>query len=137
MNRLKEKFRRFMYGRYGADEFSKALMIAMIVCAVLTWFTNGLLETVLNYMVWGLLFYSYFRMFSKNHGKRWAENQKYLSLKNSILGRVNREKNYAKQRKTHRIYSCPGCSQKIRVPKGKGKIEISCPKCRTKFIKRS
>ncbi len=134
---MREKFQRFMYGRYGSDEFSKALLITMLVCAVLTWFTNGILDTVLSLAMWGLLIYSYVRMFSRNHPKRWAENQKYLSFKNSILGRINREKNYAQQRKTHKIYSCPGCKQKIRVPKGKGKIEISCPKCRTKFIKRT
>ena len=134
---MREKLQRFMYGRYGSDELSKAMLIAMLVCAVLTWFTNGGLDTVLSVAMWALLIYSYVRMFSKNHGKRWAENQKYLSFKNRILGRINKEKNYAQQRKTHRIYSCPGCKQKIRVPKGKGRIEISCPKCKTKFIKRS
>ena len=126
-----------MQGRYGSDELTKALLVGMIVCAVLSWFTKGILNTAVGLAMWGLLIYSYYRMFSRNHTKRWAENQKYLSFKNSILGRINREKNYASQRKTHRIYSCPGCKQKIRVPKGKGKIEISCPKCRTKFIKRS
>ena len=137
MNKLKEKLYRFMYGRYGSDELSKVLLITMLVCAVLTWFTSGIVDTVLSMAMWILLIYSYYRMFSRNHTKRWAENQKYLSFKNSIVGRLNREKNYAQQRKTHRIYACPGCKQKIRVPKGKGKIEISCPKCRTKFIKRS
>jgi len=134
---MRERFQRFMQGRYGADELSRVMLIVMVVCAVLTWFTNGLLDTILSLAMWGLLIFSYVRMFSRNHAKRWAENQKYLSFKNSILGRINREKNYAQQRKTHRIYSCPGCRQKIRVPKGKGKIEISCPKCKTKFIKRS
>ena len=134
---MREKLQRFMYGRYGSDELSKAMLITMLVCAVLTWFTNGFLDTLLSFAMWTLLIYSYVRMFSRNHAKRWAENQKYLSFKNRILERINREKNYAQQRKTHRIYSCPGCKQKIRVPKGKGKIEISCPKCRTKFIKRT
>lgn len=135
--RLKEKLYRFMQGRYGSDELNKAMLIAMVVCAVLTWFTGGIVDTILSIAMWAFLIYSYVRMFSRNHSKRWAENQKYLSFKNSILGRINREKNYANQRKTHRIYSCPGCKQKIRVPKGKGKIEISCPKCRTKFIKKT
>jgi len=134
---MRERFQRFMQGRYGADELSRVMLIVMVVCAVLTWFTNGLLDTILSLAMWGLLIFSYVRMFSRNHAKRWAENQKYLSFKNRILGDVNRQKNYAQQRKTHKIYSCPGCKQKIRVPKGKGKIEISCPKCRTKFIKRT
>lgn len=134
---MRERFQRFMQGRYGADELSRVMLIVMVVCAVLTWFTNGLLDTILSLAMWALLIISYVRMFSRNHAKRWAENQKYLSFKNRILGDVNRQKNYAQQRKTHKIYSCPGCKQKIRVPKGKGKIEISCPKCRTKFIKRT
>lgn len=134
---MRERFQRFMQGRYGADELSRVMLIVMVVCAVLTWFTNGLLDTILSLAMWVLLIISYVRMFSRNHAKRWAENQKYLSFKNRILGDVKRQKNYAQQRKTHKIYSCPGCKQKIRVPKGKGKIEISCPKCRTKFIKRT
>ena len=134
---MREKLYRFMYGRYGSDELSKAMLIAMVVCAVLTWFTGGIVDRILTGAMWVLLFYSYYRMFSKNHAKRWAENQKYLSFKNRILGRINRQKNYTQQKKTHRIYACPGCKQKIRVPKGKGKIQISCPKCKTKFIKRT
>lgn len=134
---MKERLRRFMQGRYGADELSRAMIVGTLICFVLTWFTKGLLYTVLYTVGVVLIIWSYVRMFSRNHTKRWAENQKYLSMKYAVTGRIKREKNYARQRKTHRIYSCPSCKQKIRVPKGKGKIEISCPKCRTKFIKRS
>ena len=69
--------------------------------------------------------------------KRYAENQKYLQVTSKFRLRFNKEKNLMKQRKTHHIYSCPGCGQKIRIPRGKGKIEIECPKCHTKFVKRS
>lgn len=134
---MRERIQKFMQGRYGTDELSKAMLIAAVVCIVIGWITGGMVQTIVNIAAWVILIYSYVRMFSRNHTKRWAENQKYLSFKNRILGDVNRQKNYAQQRKTHRIYSCPGCKQKIRVPKGKGKIEISCPKCSTKFIKRS
>ena len=134
---MKERFQRFMYGRYGADELSKVMVWGVLVCFIVTIFTSGWVDTLFNVLGWVLLIFGYFRMFSKNHSKRWAENQKFLSLKYQILGKVNRQKGYQAQKKTHRIYKCPGCGQKIRVPKGKGKIEISCPKCRTAFIKRT
>lgn len=126
-----------MAGRYGADELSRAMLVGMFICFVLTWFIGGIPGMIINMIGWLLIIWSYVRMFSRNYTKRWAENQKYLSFRNRITGRIRREKNYARQRKTHRIYTCPTCRQKIRVPKGKGKIEISCPKCRTRFIKRS
>ena len=65
------------------------------------------------------------------------QNQKYLQMTSKLRLRFNKEKNLMKQRKTHHIYACPGCGQKIRIPRGKGKIEIECPKCHTKFVKRS
>ena len=64
------------------------------------------------------------------------QNQKYLQMTSKFRLRFNKEKNLMKQRKTHHIYSCPGCGQKVRIPRGKGKIEIECPKCHTKFEKR-
>ena len=134
---MKERFQRFMYGRYGADELSRVMVWGVLLCFVVTIFTSGWADKLFNILGWVLLIFGYYRMFSKNHSKRWAENQKYLSFKNQVLRNANRQKGYAEQRKTHRIYKCPGCSQKIRVPKGKGKIEITCPKCRTTFMKRS
>ncbi|MFR6495256.1 MAG: hypothetical protein ACLUOF_01610, partial [Ruminococcus sp.] len=80
-----------------------------------------------------VLIYSYFRIFSRNIARRQAENQKFLEITapvRSLFGKKSADK-------THRIFSCPKCGQKMRVPMGKGKIEITCPNCRNKFIKRS
>lgn len=134
---MKQRFQRFMYGRYGSDELSKALIIAALACILLQIFTTGWGDKVLSILAWAVLIYCYYRMFSRNHTKRWMENQKYLSFKNKITGSINRQKGYASQRKTHHIYKCPGCGQKIRIPRGKGRIEITCPKCKTTFMKRS
>ncbi|MDD2957745.1 MAG: hypothetical protein PHR92_04365 [Lachnospiraceae bacterium] len=131
---MKEKFMRFMSGRYGTDEFSKFLQIAAVVCMVLNLFVrNGILNTA----VLLLLVYVYFRMFSKNIQKRYGENIKYLELKDKFFSVFRKEKNMAEDRKTNHIYKCPNCKQKIRVPKGKGKICITCPKCKTEFTKKS
>lgn len=134
---MKEKIQRFMQGRYGTDELSRTLMYIVLALFIIPIFTKGWVDTVCNTAGWiGWIFVIY-RMFSRNHSKRWAENQKYLSFVNRCKGNVNRQKSYAQQRKTHHIYKCPGCSQKIRIPKGKGKIEVTCPKCKTTFMKRS
>ena len=82
-------------------------------------------------------FYTYFRMFSRNIYKRAAENEKYMRILGSWRNKVANEKNLAGQRKYYHFYKCPGCGQRIRIPKGHGKIQIRCPKCNATFIRRS
>ena len=130
---MKEKLQRFMWGRYGNDRFNQFLMIVALVCLALSFF--GL--RIFYVLALALLVYVYYRMFSRNIPKRYAENQKYLQMTRGIRTFFYRQRNMITQRKTHHIYKCPSCKQKIRVPKGKGKIEIRCPKCNTRFIKRS
>ena len=131
---MKEKLIRFMYGRYGVDAFGKFLVILGCIMLVLSSFTRFRLAPVI---AWAVIIYAYFRIFSKKIYKRSAENQAYLKYTAKIRNFWWNRKNLMKQRKTHHIYKCPSCRQKIRVPKGKGKIEIRCPKCQTTFIKRS
>ena len=136
---MKDKLYRFMQGRYGVDQFAKFTMGVALVSIVLAIFVNtgssagSLLDTL------GLvaIVYTYFRIFSRNISKRAQENQKYLSATAKLRQRLNKEKNLMKQRKDYHIYTCPSCGQKVRIPRGKGKIEISCPKCHSKFVKRS
>lgn len=134
---MKEKFRRFMQGRYGVDELSRVLIGIAMIALILCFFTKGTLAMIFQVVGWAALIYAYVRMFSRNYNACWAQNQKYLSMKNRVIRFFKRQKNYASQRKEYRIYTCPGCGQKIRIPKGKGKIEVRCPKCRSTFIKRS
>jgi DNA-directed RNA polymerase subunit RPC12/RpoP len=82
-------------------------------------------------------FYTYFRMFSRNIYKRAAENEKYMRILGSWRNKVANEKNLAGQRKYYHFYKCPECGQRIRIPKGHGKIQIRCPKCNATFIRRS
>lgn len=136
---MKDKFYRFMQGRYGVDQFAKFTMGVALVSIVLAIFVNtgsnaGSLLDMLGLVV---IVYTYFRIFSRNISKRAQENQKYLSATATIRQRLNKEKNLMKQRKDYHIYTCPSCGQKVRIPRGKGKIEISCPKCHSKFVKRS
>ena len=131
---MKEKFYRFMQGRYGNDEMSKFLLgisMALIILKLLT------KSVIFDLLFWVCLIYSYFRMFSKNYSARYAENQKFLAMKNKWMYKWENHKRMREQKKIYHIYSCPYCKQKIRIPKGKGSIIITCPKCKQEFGKRS
>lgn len=131
---MKEKLMRFMAGRYGFDPFGRATLIVALIVMVL----SGLFESaILSLLAWALIIYTYFRLFSRNIYRRSAENQAYLEKTRGIRTWFNSQKSLMAQRKTHHIYKCPTCHQKIRVPRGKGRIEIRCPKCQTRFIKKS
>ncbi len=131
---MREKFMRFMYGRYGVDTLGKYTIGAALAAIILS---NILDSSVFAVLSWALIILAYFRMFSRDIYKRSAENQTFLNKTVKIRGWFTTQKNVFAQRKTHHIYRCPGCRQKIRVPKGKGRIEIRCPKCNTTFIKNS
>lgn len=135
---MKEKFIRFMQGRYGVDELSKFAMGAAFVCVLLAIFAGrSNMGALLDTLGLAAIIYTYFRIFSRNIQKRYEENQWFLARTAKLRLRFQKEKNLMAERKTNHIYTCPGCGQKIRIPKGKGKIEIDCPKCHTKFVKRS
>lgn len=130
---MREKIYRFMQGRYGGDQLNRFLMVMVLVC-----FAVSLLGGSVFYLIGtALLIYAYFRMFSKNIYKRRAENTAYLRYTYKVRQTFATWKRDMKQRRTHHIYKCPSCRQKIRIPRGKGKIEIRCPKCGQTFIKKS
>ncbi len=131
---MKEKFYRFMQGRYGSDDLSKFLTGLGMVLIILNILTRS---RIFNLLFWVCLIYAYFRMFSKNCAARYAENQKFLGLKNQFRYKWENHKKLSEQKKIYHIYSCPYCKQKIRIPKGKGTIIVTCPKCKQEFGKRS
>lgn len=135
---MKEKFIRFMQGRYGVDDLSKFTMGAAFVCVLLAIFAGrSNVGALLDTLGLAAIIYTYFRIFSRNIQKRYEENQWFLARTAKLRLRFQKEKSLMAERRTNHIYTCPGCGQKIRIPKGKGKIEIDCPKCHTKFVKRS
>ncbi|MDD3220861.1 MAG: hypothetical protein EOM34_12080 [Clostridia bacterium] len=131
---MREKLQRFMAGRYGNDKMNQVLSIGALILILIGAFFRvepcywlGLL----------LIIYLYFRMLSRNIQKRYAENQVFLRYYNQVTGWFSGKKNSVEQNKGYHIYKCPECKQKVRIPKGKGKISIHCPKCGNDFIKRS
>lgn len=123
-----------MQGRYGVDEFSRFLDISGIVFFVLSLFKP---LRFLYFVAAALLLWSIFRCYSKNIPKRYSELNKYLKIKNKIIPEIQIIKNRISGRKTYRYFKCSGCKTQLKVPKGKGKIEISCPKCKTVMVKKT
>ena len=135
---FKEKIIQFMQGRYGVDQLSNFLIGAAVFVALLGLFVRNALLQVL---CWVLIILGYVRIFSRNTSKRYAENQKFLDKTFGIRNAFARFKyrmKYGKQNaEPYYIYQCRKCGQKIRIPKGKGKIMVTCPKCKYQFKKNS
>ena len=144
--RLMDRFRQFMIGRYGNDDLNMALLVLYVIASLLFAFLHWSILLLLCYVG---IFIIFFRMFSKNTRKRYQENQKFLKTFGPLVGRfkgMGKGKNgynpyqtyqKPKKEKDHKVFQCGKCGQKIRVPKGKGKIVITCPKCKQEFIKRT
>ncbi len=130
---MREKLIRFMQGRYGNDRLGQVMLMVALVCMVLSLFRIPLISTI------GLavLVLAYYRIFSRQIARRAAENQKYIQLEWKVRAKLQKRRQALAQRKTHRIYKCPNCRQKIRVPRHKGRIAISCRKCGTEFIRKT
>ena len=126
MGKIKQKLRQFMVGRYGTDKLNMVILTAGVIISIVAMFMpfplTKLLLTMLSYV---LMFWAIFRCFSRNTYKRYQENRKYLMWLDKIKDRQ------------HKYFSCPRCHQPVRVPRGKGKIAIKCPKCGEKFIKKT
>ena len=133
MNGLRERFQRCMVGRYGRDSLHQAMAVAALVLMILGMFGPRLF----SWLAMALLVAVYFRMFSRNIPARSQENAKYYYLRTQVQKRLAQYKTRWAQRKYYRYYRCPHCHQQLRVPRGRGKIELTCPKCHTEFVKKS
>lgn len=125
---------RMMAGRYGTDQLSLALIVVYFILLLLSylpycWFLSWL----------GLLLFAVvlFRTMSRNITKRYRENQKFLHIWYPVKNWFTGKKRRFEGSKTHRYYKCPKCRQALRVPKGRGKIKITCPKCHEEFVRKS
>jgi len=133
------KFRQWMAGRYGSDHLNVCLLVVYLILSMVSipfqkYLIGSVISMILSYALIILIFY---RMFSKNVTKRYQENQKFLRVWNRLKGRWSVESRHLKERKDYHFYKCDQCGQKIRIPRGKGKICITCPKCKHEFIKNS
>lgn len=133
MNAIRSFFRRiqagmtrFMAGRYGMDKLNSTLLWASMITVFLALLMPmPLVRLGLTFLSYGLMAWAVFRTFSRRIYKRRQENLRFLMLPNRIRDRQ------------HKYFQCPRCRQSVRVPKGKGKIAITCPNCKERFIKKT
>ena len=133
MDRFRNWLYKTMYGLYGQDSFGRFLFFLSIALWVISIFTNYLVS-IAALLVMGV---EYFRIFSKNIAARRRENDRYMRLTAGIRRFFASKKAELAQGKKYKIFKCPECKQKLRLPRGRGKIEIRCRKCGNQFIRRT
>ena len=117
--------RHFMTGRYGTDKLNTTILTAGLIVCLVGVFVKGSASLIFTVVSYGLMIWAICRTFSRNTYKRYQENKKYLMLVERLKDRQ------------HRYFTCPKCRQTVRVPRGKGKVAITCPRCKERFIKKT
>ena len=130
---MREKLARFMMGRYGNDYLNNVLIWSSLILLVLNIFINNSILSLIAYVLWG---YSIFRMFSRKIYLRSNENIWFMAKTKKLRHQISAIRKGMND-KMHRYFVCPGCGQIVRVPKGRGKIEITCPSCHRHFDRKS
>lgn len=122
-------------GRNGPDQLGQFILSIALLISLLNLF---LFKTkILSAFVWLLLIYSLYRLLSKQVYKRRQENWMFIQKMYPYQMKALKWANRQMDKKTHRHFRCPNCKQMVRVPKGHGLITITCPKCHTRFDKKS
>ena len=122
--KLSMGLRKFMAGRYGTDKLNMAILFTGLGFTFLSMLIPvAMAKMIFTTVSYGFMILAICRSLSRNIYKRYEENRKFLLFFQKLKD------------KEHCYYNCPRCRQQVRVPKGKGKIAISCPKCKEKFIK--
>lgn len=139
MSKWSEKYRAWAYktmqGRYGPDSFGTFLFILALILDLIGAFARPA-ALVLYLIAWACLIFEIYRFYSKNIVKRSLENQKYRDATAVFRRGFKAAKSNSKD-KTYKYFLCPKCHQTIRVPRGHGKVTITCPKCGETFTRRS
>lgn len=132
-NKVNNWLQNLLMGRNGSDQLSMALLLLSLVISLIA---NGLKQPIISYFGLIPLIFAIFRIFSKSVQKRRMENYKFMMLISPLYSWFTKTSNRIKDRKSHKYLKCPNCKQTLRLPKGKGKVSITCSKCKTKFIKK-
>ena len=129
---------RIMAGRNGPDHLNRFLSVVFLILSVCSMFVRSArISSALYLLSMGLFVYVIFRMMSRNIYRRQQENGAYLRERYKITSWWNGLRDRWAQRKDYRFYKCPSCRTRLRVPRGKGKLNIVCRKCGTSFQRKT
>ncbi len=131
------KFQQFMIGRYGIDKLWRALLLfylIIIIAANIVYRFSKISYWALSVMGAAIFIFAIFRVFSKNIEARRIENNNWIAFTSKFSQKFKLEKDKWSQRKTHKFVKCKGCKKTLRLPKHKGKINVTCPHCQNQFI---
>lgn len=131
---MRQALARFMMDRHGADNLGMFTLLTGLVCSLLGSFTRvGILSVI------GLALYiiTLFRMFSRNHEKRVAENRKYIELTSGWKTKIRQFTRRMKNRRDYRYFKCPNCKVLLRMKRGSGEKDITCVRCGHQFRQKS
>ncbi len=134
---LAYKFQRFMTGRYGIDKLWNALLIFYLISVILAnavYRYSKIAYAAFLVLSTAILIFALYRVFSKNIEMRRSENESWLKFTGKIKQKAMFQKNKWNQRKTHKFIKCKKCKKTLRLPKHKGKINVTCPHCKNQFI---
>lgn len=134
LQRFTYRMQSFLRGRYGMDQLSGAMVIVSVVCLILA---NIKYFGILRLLGMALLVFSYLRILSRNIGARRKELIRYQNVIRKFQPKLRLYQKMWQERKTKRYFKCPKCRAMLSVPKGKGKIEITCRVCGEKMIRKS
>lgn len=132
---MKEKLVKFMSGRYGIDQLYRFLLLCIVLCTLFAVLLSDIpvLAGLFNAAAYVLIVWTVYRVFSRKIEKRYLENLHYLEWMGSIRQHLRMSKEKFQQRKEYKFFVCPTCKTNLRVPKGKGKVNITCSKCGNRF----
>lgn len=130
---IRSKLQQLMWGRNGADQLSLAAMWGGVLLWAVFLFSGWLVVYILSF---ALMVYSLFRMFSKRVDRRRAENARFMEVLRPLRRKLSALGCRIRDRE-HRYFRCPNCGQQMRVPRGKGHIQVTCRSCGITFEEKS
>ena len=134
LQRIRISLARFMQGRHGTDHLGMFTLLAGLVCSLAGSFSGIFLFSLLGLI---LYFITLFRMFSRNHEKRMAENRKYVELTSGWKTKITQFIKRMKNRREYKYFICPNCKVLLRSKRGSGEKNITCVRCGHQFKKKT